>query len=316
MAESISIKSAIITGATGSIGIKLLDLLAESGIRMLLISHPGSPMNRHLSTVPNASVSLCGLEGLNEMPVSTNWDAFFHLGWIGSESIAARSEIAKQRISIACTLDAVELAGRAGCKVFVGAGSQAEYGRLPDGVARADSPVEPIEAYGVAKYAAGRLAGMRCRQLGMRFCWARILSIFGEYCRPVTLIMYAIDSLLQGKSPAFTRCEQIWDYLYTGDCAEALFNIARSGSDGAVYPLGGGKPRPLLEYLEEIRYLVNPEIEMRYGALPYPPGQIMRMTADMEPLLRDTGYSPYTSFSDAIRAILKWRTSDASSPLL
>ena len=47
-----------------------------------------------------------------------------------------------QEPNIQYTMDAVCLAKRLGCKLFVGAGSQAEYGRV-DGKIGSNTPVNP-----------------------------------------------------------------------------------------------------------------------------------------------------------------------------
>lgn len=52
----------------------------------------------------------------------------FHFGWMGTTG-AARNDMDLQCRNIAYTIDAVRLAQRFGCKTFIGAGSQAEYGR-------------------------------------------------------------------------------------------------------------------------------------------------------------------------------------------
>lgn len=305
MNQPVDIESAIVTGGTGLLGRKLLALLVEKHVRILVVTHSGSHRNRHVAEIPGVEIETCGLQGLSDLRPYGRWDAFFHLGWIGSESPTARNEVDRQVGSIRYSVDAVELAARAGCKVFVGAGSQAEYGILPDGVARIDSAVSPMEAYGVAKYSACRLSAIHCSQLGIRHCWGRIFSIYGEHDREITLVMYTIFCLLRGETPKFTPCEQIRDYIYSGDCAEALWRMAVSGTDGAAYPLGGGAPRPLKKYIEEIRLQINPAAEMGYGLLPYPAGMALRASADMEPLRRDTGYQPETSFGEGIRAILR-----------
>ena len=116
--------------------------------------------------------------------------------------------------------------------------------------------------------------------------------------------MYAIGCLLRGETPEFTACEQLWDYLYTGDCARALWHMALSGTDGVAYPLGSGQQRPLKAFLEDIRRIVNPKMAMRYGARPYPEGQVMRMQADIQPLQQDTGFTPAMTFMDGIRSIV------------
>jgi nucleoside-diphosphate-sugar epimerase len=299
MNTPIAIKSAIITGATGPVGLKLVEFMAARGVRMLVAVNPSSTRNNALRGLP-VSIEYRGLQNLEALNPAGTWDAFFHLGWTGTDNRLARNDALEQAKNIKYSLDAVELASRAGCKVFVGTGSQAEYGLLPDGIARANTLVAPLEAYGVAKYAAGRLSARRCAELGIRQCWGRILSVYGEYDRPTTLIMYAVSSLLRGENPKFTPCEQLWDYLYAGDCAEALWRMAVSGSHGTAYPLGSGSWQPLKEYLEEIRRQIRPEAHMGYGELPYPEGQVMRMRADTSALELDTGYKPRTNFAEGI----------------
>ena len=300
MNAPITIKKAIITGASGPIGKKLLELLAKNGVEECIVANPASRRNMEIAALSSTHILYCGLEGLKDTTPEGQWDAFFHLGWAASENRGSRNDVLRQHQNITWTLDAVALAARAGCKVFVGAGSQAEYGHLPDGVARVDTPVAPVEAYGIAKYSAGRLSAMRCAELGIRHCWGRILSVYGEGDRDTTLIMYVIGCLKRGETPRLTACEQIWDYMYSGDCASALWHMALSGTHGKAYPLGSGKARPLKEYIEEIRLCINPQATIDYGAIPYPEGQVMHMEADMRPLEEDTKINSLNSFCKKI----------------
>ena len=68
-------------------------------------------------------------------------DAFFHLAWAHTIG-AGRNDMPAQIENIRYTIDAVRTAAAMGCRVFVGTGSQAEYGRV-DGVLRADTPKTP-----------------------------------------------------------------------------------------------------------------------------------------------------------------------------
>ena len=74
-------------------------------------------------------------------------------------------------------------------------------------------------AYGVAKYAAGRLAEMLCRSLALDFVHMRILSVYGINDGANTLISYLIRSYLNNERPQLTAGEQLWDYLYADDAA-------------------------------------------------------------------------------------------------
>lgn len=310
MNASESISSAIITGGTGPIGFKLVQRLVSSGLKVLLITSPKSTRHQIFAGYDGVDIVPVGLEGLRDLDLGRPWDAFFHLGWIASENRVRRDTPQLQADNIGYALDAVACASRSGCKVFVGAGSQAEYGRL-ETPARPDSPTNPTEAYGIAKLAAGRLSAVLCRQLGIRHCWARIHSVFGEHDRQTTLIMYVIDCLLRGESPRLTACEQQWDYLYSGECAEALWRLARSGTDGMAYPLGSGDKRSLKEYLLDIRSALGVETPLDFGALPYPPGQVMRMQADIAQLVEDTGWRPKNDFVTNIRHVVNLQSGRA-----
>ena len=81
--------------------------------------------------------------------------------------------------------------------------------------------------------------------------------------------------------------------------------MGEAGKDGAVYPLGSGQVRPLAEYIQAIRTCVAPEAELRLGAIPYAPGQVMYLKADITQLTADTGFEPEISFEEGIQRLWK-----------
>ncbi|MFQ9738488.1 MAG: NAD-dependent epimerase/dehydratase family protein [Christensenellaceae bacterium] len=127
---------------------------------------------------------------------------FFHLAWQGTTG-EARNDAYLQNENVRYALDAVSAAKRFGCKVFVGAGSQAEYGRAQQPLA-ADTPAFPENGYGIAKLCAGQLTRLLANRLGMRQVWARILSVYGPYDGENSMVMSAITALLEGRIPKFT----------------------------------------------------------------------------------------------------------------
>ena len=156
----------------------------------------------------------------------------------------------------------------------------------------------------MAKYAAGRLCGIYCDNNNLEFNWTRILSTYGKNDSSGTLIRYLIDTLRDGKAPQLTKCEQIWDYLYSKDCARALIAIGEKGINGKTYCVGSGLARPLKEYVEDIRSVVNPASPIDYGAIDYYPDQPMMLCTDISELTEDTGFVPQTTFVDGIKQII------------
>ena len=302
-------KKIIITGPTGAIGMALIQKCITENIEATVICHRGSGRIAQIPVSDKIKVIECNLDELKTLPeiLTGTYDVFFHLAWACTAG-EGRNDVHAQSGNIRFTLDAAEAAKKLGCECFVGAGSQAEYGRF-EGKLSSRVPAFPENGYGIAKLCAGQLSRIRCSQLGIRHIWFRILSVYGEYDGEQTRIMSSIRKMLAGQSPEYTPAEQIWDYLYSADAAEALFLAAKQGRDGAVYCLGSGQARPLKEYIEIMRDEIQPGLLLKLGAKPYAPKQVMYLCADISELRKDTGFEPQYSFEEGIRRTIAWMQS-------
>lgn len=303
-------KRVIITGPTGAIGVALVQRLLEEGIVVVAIVNPESKRVDRLPKHERIQIVRCSLgnlHSLDEKELGT-CDAFFHLAWMGTIG-PQRDDMHLQNRNVSYALDAVELAKRCGCQVFLGAGSQAEYGRVECKL-KADTPVNPEMGYGIAKLCAGQMTRLLCKQLGIRHVWTRILSIYGPYDGDTTMITSGIKKMLRGEIPSFSKGEQLWDYLYSGDAANALYLVAKYGKDGAIYPIGSGKTRPLKEYIldmkKAVENVIGKSIQVGIGELSYQQNQVMYLCADISKLSSDTGFTPKVSFEEGIANTVEW----------
>lgn len=295
------IKSAVITGPTGAIGSALCRELSENDILVYAVCRPGShragaiPIHRNIRRIE------CDVEQLKDLPnlVPGGADAFFHFAWAHTIG-PGRNDMPAQIRNIRYTLDAVQAAKALNCQVFIGAGSQAEYGRV-EGLLKSDTPSFPENGYGMAKLCAGQMSRVECQKLGMDHVWARILSIYGPGDSEKTMISSVITQLLEGEKPALTAGIQQWDYLYSQDAAKAFRLMALHGKNEMVYPLGSGNARALREYIEIIRDNIDPELPLGFGEIPYGAYQVMHLQADISALQKDTGFAPETSFETGIK---------------
>ena len=232
-----------------------------------------------------------------------NCDIFFHLAWNGTTG-EERNNCELQSKNIEYALDAVKLAKKMGCHTFVGAGSQAEYGRV-DGRLSSDTPTHPESEYGMAKLKASQETRTLCKQLEIKHIWTRILSVYGPYDTPNSMVMSSIQKLLNREIPKYTKGEQQWDFLYSEDAGKALLAAGIYGKDGEIYPVGSGKTKSLSEYIEMIRNEIDPKAQIELGAIPYAEKQVMYLCADITKLKEDTGFAPTIEFDEGIRRILK-----------
>lgn len=299
-------KRAIITGPTGAIGVALIQTLIDQNVEVLAVVRKGSKRINNIPQSEYVRIVEFDLSELNKLSENEkdSYDVFYHLGWDGTFG-NSRNNMQGQLLNIQYALDAVECAHKMGCKKFVGAGSQAEYGRV-EGKLSASTPTSPENGYGIAKLCAGQMTRILCEQKGMGYNWIRILSVYGPYDGENTMVMSTINKLLKGERPSFTKGEQMWDYLYSKDAARALYLVAEKGVHGKIYCLGSGQVQPLREYIEDIRNIINPKIKLGFGEVPYADNQIMYLCADICELMKDTGFEWEYDFAKGICETIAW----------
>lgn len=306
-------KRILIDGPTGVIGMSLIQNCIENGTQVTALCHKNSKRTALLPKHPLVSVVEADLSDYRDMAErfrcrgsgEPGYDAFYHFAWNGTFG-DTRNDMALQTQNIQYSLDAVELAEALECKAFIGAGSQAEYGRV-EGMLMPDTPTFPENGYGMAKLCAGAMTRQMCESRGIRHVWVRILSVYGCYDGAYTMIMSALDRMQAGEETVFTLGEQQWDYLNGRDAARAMYLIGERGVSGRTYVLGSGRARPLREYLEILAGMTHYERPLGLGKLPYAPKQVMYLCADISELTKDTGFVPEVSFEEGIRELAAWR---------
>lgn len=305
-------KRVIITGPTGAIGMALIEYLCNRDIQILAVVRGDSKRKLQIQESENVMKIECSLEEMELLPQKVleaieekNWnkdipiDVFYHFAWSGTFG-DSRNDMYLQNRNVTYALDAVNAASKLECGAFIGAGSQAEYGRY-EGKLNAGVAPFPENGYGIAKLCAGQMTRILCEQKGIRHIWARILSVYGPYDGCNTMIMSLIRKMKEGERASCTKGNQMWDYLYSKDAAKMMYLLGEKGIDGKTYCLGSGTARPLKEYIEIIKNMVNPQAEIGYGDIAYSPKQVMYLCADIEELIKDTGYISEYSFERGIK---------------
>lgn len=301
-------KKVIVTGPTGAIGHALIDECIANGVEVYALCRPHSSRKAFLQQnklVHIVEVDLSGLAKVAEL-LPHDCDVFYHFGWAGTFGADLRNDMYLQNKNIQYALDAVELAQVCGCHTFIGAGSQAEYGRF-EGKLCPDTPVFPENGYGMSKLCAGEMTRVQAHKYQMKHIWTRILSVYGPYDGAKTMVMSIIAKFLNGEKPSFTKGEQIWDYLYSKDAGAIMFALGSDKSvDGQIYCLGTGIAKPLKEYIEAIRDAIDPSLPLGLGDIPYGPKQVMCLCADTTALERDLGFHSKYTFKQGIAETIKW----------
>ena len=294
----------ILTGATGAIGLKLIEELLARSYEVLVLASPGSPRNRLLAIIasPRFCWQECGLADYDSFTSDLRFDAMIHMAWAGGLdrwNLDLNLNSAKQGAM------AVRLAARLGCYTFVGAGSQAECGPQTEPLS-ADTRCMPDTPFGAAKNLARDLTRIEAaRAPQMRFLWARILSVYGPRDRESAMITASLRKLLRGETPSFSSGKQLWDFLYVDDAARALADMLKFGHSGQIYVVGSGNSRPLHEYLATIVSPFGVNLAHCLGKIEEAPSTPRHLAADITPL-QLLGWSPRVSFELGIALTIEY----------
>ena len=296
----------LITGASGFVGAKTLELALADGHEVAATVRPQSPALRlapFAGRYEQLKLELGDRPALNAALAKFRPEAIIHLAWAGVAN-SARFELTQitENIDAACAL--VEAGAAAGCKAFIGTGSQGEYGA--GSAMLEDSLPEPTTLYGAAKVSTLYLTRQLAAQAGMRHAWLRLFSTYGPDDNDGWLIPMLTTQMLRGERPKTTLGTQFWDWLYVDDVASGLLAAATTETAQGVFNLGSGEPVQVRSAVEQIRDLAAPGMELVFGEIPFRPDQVMHMQANIERLKAATGWTPQVPFAAGIGQTVAW----------
>lgn len=295
----------LLTGAGGFIGSHICRELIGAGHDVAALSRCQRPwrLEGFLDRIRLLPGDLGALDPAAQQIRAFEPAAVVHAGWqgVGGQDRNAPGQID----NIAWTANLLMLSHEAGARVFLGLGSQAEYGPKLDVTGPDDRP-EPTTLYGEAKLAAGRIGACLARQNGQRFVWMRVFSTFGPSDHPYWMIPGLIGNLLDGRKPPLTGGDQLWDFLFVEDAARAVRLALEKDSASGVYNLGSGTAPRLRGTIETIRDAIDPALPLGFGEVPYRPDQVMLLQAETASLQRDLGWEPQVTLKQGLCRTVDW----------
>ncbi|QQN62737.1 NAD(P)-dependent oxidoreductase [Bradyrhizobium diazoefficiens] len=301
-----------VTGASGFLGSYLVADLLERGHEVAVLFRPESASWRLAEAYGRVHVIPGALEHLGDLrePLRTFApEAVVHMAWRGVGGSDRNSPV--QAANVADTVGLVELAAEAGAEIFVGAGSQAEYGPY-DRAIREDDATRPTTLYGMAKLAAGSMAMRLAEERGLRAAWLRIFSTYGPKDADHWLIPSMIRNLRSGQHTALTACEQHWGFLHVRDAAAAFRLAVTHAAARGIFNVGSAEAPPLRETVTRLRDLVDPRASLGFGELAYRPDQVMVLAADVSRMLA-LGWKPEVPLDEGLRETVSWHDATKSS---
>lgn len=299
-------KKVIVTGANGFIGSALCKELSSQGIEVIAVVRSKYACIDTIQNLPGIRIVYCELinfKNLEEVIPDRDADALYHLAWIGSAGFL-RGDYQIQMDNVQYTCDTVRACAAMNCKRFVFASSIMEY--EIEAFMKEDHTPGINTLYCSSKLAANYMARTIAASLGISYIRAVISNIYGPGERNPRLINTSLRKLLHGEHCAFSAGSQIYDFIYITDAAKAFVAVAGKGIPNRTYYIGSLSPRPLKDFLCEMRDQVNPNIKIGLGELPFTGISLSYKEFDIEAVKNDTGFVPSVDFAQGIRNTIKW----------
>ena len=301
---------AILTGGTGFIGRYVVAELLKSGANVTVLTSSPSSMPFHNSSVKTITAGYQFKELAQRLSGKT-YDIFYHLGWAGVSG-KEKNNIPLQLSNIETSLDMLRLSKSLKCKLFLAAGTVAEY-VYNECVIDFSRKQTPIDIYGATKTSVHYLLEAVAAQLGQDMIWTVLPSTYGEGRTEDNILTYTITTLLDGKYPVYGNLQSNWDFVYVSDVAKAIIKIGEKGRHNITYGIGSGTHKTLREYVLTIRDMINPSLPLGIGEKTPPPerkisspGIMPSSCINIEPLTRDTGWKPEIPFEEGIQKTIQY----------
>jgi nucleoside-diphosphate-sugar epimerase len=296
----------ILTGGTGFIGSWLVEELVSHDIEVTVLVRSLERAEKIFSS-NDGKVKLIEYysDGYNNLKTNGNeFDAFYHLAWAGVAS-DMKNESKLQMENIELSMEMLEFASSIGVKRFIATGTVAEYA-FSENIMDINGRQTPNDMYGAAKTATHYMLETRARILKVPFNWAVVPSTFGEGRKDNNIITYTINSLLKGEKPSYGYLLQMWDFLHVKEVARALYLIGEKGLPGKTYGIGSGVFKPLKDYIEKIRDIIDPSLPLGIGDIPSLSDKAFSSCVSIYDITKDTGFVPEISFEEGIKRTIPY----------
>ena len=294
----------VISGATSMIGAALANKLLDNNHEVVAVVRLNTKKIETINKSQNLSVVECNMEDYAELNslIQGKVDVAVSTAWNGTRG-ADRNNRELQEENYKNSVSFLNIMLSKGCKKFLTAGSQAEYGLWTSKEKlKEDIIPTPNTEYGKYKLKFYEYAKDYCKSNGCILIEPRFFSLYGPKDYEGTLVISTLKKMFENKPCELTECIQLWDFLYIDDAIDGLVKLLENDVSEGVYNFGSGYSAPLKEYIMEMKEITNSDSELHYGAIPYPATGIVNVNPDVSKLI-NCGWAPKVSFADGIKTI-------------
>jgi dTDP-glucose 4,6-dehydratase len=175
------------------------------------------------------------------------------------------------------------------------------------------TPYDPRSPYSASKAASDHLVRAWHETYGLPVVVTNCSNNYGPYHFPEKLIPVTILNALRGLPiPVYGAGENVRDWLYVEDHADALLTVLMRGAPGRTYAIGGENERRNIDLVQTICALMD---EMHPAGAPHArlitfvtdrPGHDVRYAIDPARIRAELGWRPSVTAEEGLRRTVRW----------
>ncbi|MCF1708585.1 dTDP-glucose 4,6-dehydratase [Tabrizicola sp. J26] len=188
------------------------------------------------------------------------------------------------------------------------------YGTLGEtGQFTEETPYAPNSPYSASKAASDHLVRAWHETYGLPVLVTNCSNNYGPYHFPEKLIPVVILKALAGEPiPVYGKGENVRDWLYVEDHADALLTVVEKGEVGRTYNIGGENERTNIALVRTICDILDAK---RPKAAPYAdqitfvadrPGHDLRYAIDPTRIREELGWRPSVTVEEGLERTVQW----------
>ena len=188
------------------------------------------------------------------------------------------------------------------------------YGSLgATGMFTEETPYDPRSPYSASKAASDHLVRAWAETYGLPVVLTNCSNNYGPYHFPEKLVPVVILNALAGKDiPVYGKGENIRDWLYVEDHADALLTVLERGALGRSYNIGGENEA---KNIDLVRMICAHLDVMRPKDTPYSeqitfvtdrPGHDMRYAIDPTRIREELNWRPSVTLEQGLEKTVRW----------
>ncbi len=197
---------------------------------------------------------------------------------------------------------------------FIHVSTDEVYGSLgADGAFCEATAYAPNSPYSASKAGSDHLVRAWHHTFGLPTIVTNCSNNYGPCQFPEKLIPLTLLNALEGKPlPVYGRGENVRDWLFVEDHAEALLLVAGRGKIGETYNIGGRSERRNIDVVHRICDIMDelaPNGPSRRALVTFVtdrPGHDLRYAIDCSKMERELGWRPRENFESGLRKTIDW----------